>query len=105
MERDFKNTVVMNYGYVFMEIFDESLMEAKKELTKDKWFNYVVSDDVIDSLNNILHSEAIDNSKLKKIVYDDVINTRNVIYSSLSEEKAIEQASKSSENCLILELQ
>lgn len=105
LEKDFRNTVVINYGYVYSEDFDDNLMEMKKEFTKDKWFDYVVSDEVIVELKNILENDKLDNSKLKRIVYDDVINARNLVYSSFNEEKAIDRASVLSENCIVLELQ
>jgi hypothetical protein len=105
LEKDFRNTVVINYGYVYSEVFDENLMEMKKEFTKDKWFDYVVSDDVIGELKHILENDKLDNSKLKRIVYDDVINARNLVYSSFNEEKAIDRASVLSENCIVLKLQ
>jgi hypothetical protein len=105
LEKDFKNMVVMNYGYVYGDMIDENLLEPKKELTNTKWFDYVVSDDVIDSLRNILEGENKDKSTLKKIVFDDVLNSRNVIYSSLNENKAVNHAKKLSEKTLIIRLQ
>ena len=104
MIKDFKNIVVINYEYTYNNAFEENLVENAKELTRDKWFNYVVSGDVIDSLRTILENTNIDKSILKRIVYDDVVNSKNAIYSSISEQKAIDQASRSSENCIILEL-
>ena len=105
MEKDCKNIIVMNYGYTNNKAFEENFFESEKEITRDKWFNYVVSGDVIDNLRNILDDTNIDKTMLKRIVYDDVVNPKNVIYTSISEKKAITQASRSSENCIILELQ
>ena len=104
MEKDFKNIVVINYGHNHTEYFEEDLIEATHELTNDKWFDYVVSDDVINSLRNVLDSEQIDKSQLRKIGYDDVINDINVVYSSPSQESAVEKAGELAENSLIMEL-
>ena len=97
--------VVINYGYVFSDVFDDNIMEQKKEATRGKWFDYVVTDDVIDSLKTILDKKEVDKNKLQQIVYDDVVNSRNVVFSSLSEQKAVEHANKLSEKCLVLKLQ
>lgn len=104
MDKEFKNIVVMNYGYIFNGTEDEYFMEEQKEMTRHKWFNYVVSEDAVESLKNILDEEHYDKKNMKKIIFDDIINRKNVIYSTLSEERAIKQASRVSENCLVLKL-
>jgi replicative superfamily II helicase len=106
LEKDFKNMVVVNYGYLNSnDPFEEHYDASNNQLSKDQWFNYVVSDDVIDTIKEELESKAPDNSRLKSIIYDDVLNSRNVVYHSNSENNALEQAKKLSENTLVLRLQ
>jgi 23S rRNA G2445 N2-methylase RlmL len=104
MEKEFKNIVVINYGHNHTEYFDVDLLQSSNELTSSKWFDYVVSDGVIDSLRNVLDSKNVDKSQLRKIVYDDIINDRNVVYCSSSQESAFKKASELSKNQLIMEL-
>jgi hypothetical protein len=104
-EKDFRNMVVMNYGYVYSDTMDKEPLELKKELTNDKWFDYVVSDEVAESLKGVLDSKNIDKDRFKKIVNDDVLNSRSVIFSSLNEKKAVNHAKKMSEKTLVIKLQ
>jgi hypothetical protein len=97
--------IVVNYGYLNSEPLEENFEISNNQLSKDKWFDYVVSDDVIDSIKDVLESKSPDNGRLKSIIYDDVLNSRNVVYSSNNENSALEQAKKLSENTLVLKLQ
>lgn len=106
MEKDFKNMVVVNFGYLHnSDPFQEDFDMTNNKLSKDEWFNYVVSDDVIDTIKEELEGKTPDNSKLKSIIYDDILNSRNVVYHSNSENNALAQAKKLSENTLVLRLQ
>lgn len=104
MGKEFKNIVVINLGHLYEASLEEELSIVNEEFTRHKWFNYVVSDGVIDSLRSVLKTPSIDKGQLKRIIYDDVVSTRNVVYSSVSEEDAINEAAKISENNLVLEL-
>jgi hypothetical protein len=104
MKKDFKNIVVINMGHMYEAALEEDFSVVPAEYVRHKWFDYVVSDDIIDELKSLLRSSNVDKPKLQRIIYDDVINTRNVVYSSDDEKDAVKEASRLADNNLVIQL-